>query len=123
MRRSGAQGDSSLHCSFCHKAQHATSKLISSPSDYPKAYICDECILVCAAILEVGGPQPEPLESGRQEERNPLLDHPLASEFLTSVERWIVQESIGDDGANEFAEMRSLAMRMIAGQAVRASAR
>jgi len=26
--------------------------LISSPSDYPRAYICDECIAVCHAILE-----------------------------------------------------------------------
>jgi hypothetical protein len=123
MRRSGAQGDESLRCSFCHKAQHATSKLISSPSDYPKAYICDECILVCAAILEDDRPQPETIGSDPQAERNPLLDHPLASEFLTAVERWTVLESIGDDGANEFAAMRSLAMRMIAGQAARASKR
>jgi ATP-dependent Clp protease ATP-binding subunit ClpX len=27
-------------------------KLISSPSDYPRAYICDECIAVCNSILE-----------------------------------------------------------------------
>jgi ATP-dependent Clp protease ATP-binding subunit ClpX len=46
-------------------------KLISSPSDYPRAYICDECIAVCNSILEddrterpVGGPHklPKPLE-------------------------------------------------------------
>jgi ATP-dependent Clp protease ATP-binding subunit ClpX len=27
-------------------------KLISSPSEYPRAYICDECIAVCNSILE-----------------------------------------------------------------------
>ncbi len=27
-------------------------KLISSPSDYPRAYICDECVAVCNSILE-----------------------------------------------------------------------
>ena len=27
-------------------------KLISSPSEYPRAYICDECISVCNSILE-----------------------------------------------------------------------
>jgi ATP-dependent Clp protease ATP-binding subunit ClpX len=27
-------------------------KLISTPSDYPKAYICDECVAVCNSILE-----------------------------------------------------------------------
>ena len=33
--------DENLKCSFCHKSQDAVSKLISSPSDYPRAYICD----------------------------------------------------------------------------------
>src|ERR1700730_15858967 len=44
---------------------------MSSPSDYPRAYICDECIAVCNSILEddksdqpTAGPQklPKPLE-------------------------------------------------------------
>ena len=35
-----------LRCSFCHKSQDAVAKLISSPSDYPRAYICDECVAV-----------------------------------------------------------------------------
>ncbi|MDP9119845.1 MAG: ATP-dependent Clp protease ATP-binding subunit ClpX, partial [Acidobacteriota bacterium] len=39
-------------CSFCHKSQDAVAKLISSPSDYPRAYICDECVAVCNSILE-----------------------------------------------------------------------
>lgn len=44
--------DDSLRCSFCHKSQDAVAKLISSPSDYPRAYICDECVAVCNSILE-----------------------------------------------------------------------
>ena len=116
MRRSG-QADNSLRCSFCHKSQKIVGNLISSPSDYPKAYICDECILVCASILEDDRPQPETIDNDPQGERNPLLDHPLASQFLTAVERWIGQESLGADGASEFAEMRSMAMRLMAGQA------
>ena len=48
--RSGA--DEVLRCSFCHKSQDAVAKLISSPSDYPRAYICDECVAVCNSILE-----------------------------------------------------------------------
>ena len=48
--RSGS--DEMLRCSFCHKAQDAVAKLISSPSDYPRAYICDECVQVCNSILE-----------------------------------------------------------------------
>jgi len=48
--RSGS--DDTLRCSFCHKSQDAVAKLISSPSDYPRAYICDECVAVCNSILE-----------------------------------------------------------------------
>jgi ATP-dependent Clp protease ATP-binding subunit ClpX len=48
--RSGS--DETLRCSFCHKSQDAVAKLISSPSDYPRAYICDECVAVCNSILE-----------------------------------------------------------------------
>jgi len=50
VKRSGP--DDSLRCSFCHKGQEVVGKLISTPSDYPKAYICDECVAVCNSILE-----------------------------------------------------------------------
>jgi ATP-dependent Clp protease ATP-binding subunit ClpX len=50
VKRTGS--DDSLRCSFCHKSQDVVGKLISSPSDYPRAYICDECIAVCNSILE-----------------------------------------------------------------------
>src|SRR5438105_2570856 len=50
VKRTGT--DDSLRCSFCHKSQDVVGKLISSPSDYPRAYICDECIAVCNSILE-----------------------------------------------------------------------
>jgi hypothetical protein len=122
MRRSN-EGDTSLRCSFCHKSQKDVGNLISSPSDYPRAYICYECILVCAAILEDNRPPAEAIDRDPRGERNPLLDHPLASAFLTAVERWIGEESVGAGGAKEFAEMRSMAIAMIAGQMARASKR
>ena len=50
MKRTGS--DEPLRCSFCHKSQDAVGKLISSPSEFPRAYICDECIAVCNSILE-----------------------------------------------------------------------
>jgi ATP-dependent Clp protease ATP-binding subunit ClpX len=50
--RSRSGSDEVLRCSFCHKSQDAVAKLISSPSDYPRAYICDECVAVCNSILE-----------------------------------------------------------------------
>jgi len=69
VKRSGS--DETLRCSFCHKSQEVVGKLISSPSDYPRAYICDECIAVCNSILEDDRPEksygalqklPKPLE-------------------------------------------------------------
>jgi len=58
VKRTGS--DESLRCSFCHKSQEVVGKLISSPSDYPRAYICDECIAVCNSILEDDrGEQPQ----------------------------------------------------------------
>ncbi len=56
MKRAGS--DDTLRCSFCHKSQDVVGKLISSPSDYPRAYICDECIAVCNSILEDDKPEP-----------------------------------------------------------------
>src|ERR1051326_6059433 len=50
--KSRTGNEENLRCSFCHKSQDAVAKLISSPSDYPRAYICDECVAVCNSILE-----------------------------------------------------------------------
>ena len=50
MKRNGT--DDTLRCSFCHKDQEIVGKLISTPGDYPKSYICDECVAVCNSILE-----------------------------------------------------------------------
>jgi ATP-dependent Clp protease ATP-binding subunit ClpX len=50
--KSRTGSEENLRCSFCHKSQDAVAKLISSPSDYPRAYICDECVAVCNSILE-----------------------------------------------------------------------
>jgi hypothetical protein len=104
-----------LSCSFCHKSQDSVAKLISSPSDYPRAYICDECIAVCATILE---DERSPSEADTMmvtpgEETHPLLAHPLASSLFTVMERWIRCESLGGDAAREFAELRSIAARMV----------
>jgi ATP-dependent Clp protease ATP-binding subunit ClpX len=41
-----------LRCSFCHKTQEQVEKLISSPSDYPRAFVCNECVTVCQQILD-----------------------------------------------------------------------
>ncbi len=82
MKRAGS--DDALRCSFCHKSQDVVGKLISSPSEYPRAYICDECIAVCNSILEDDKPEPAYSAPGR-------LPKPL------EVKEFLDQYVIGQD--------------------------
>ncbi|WP_099470008.1 ATP-dependent Clp protease ATP-binding subunit ClpX [Konateibacter massiliensis] len=45
----GKNGDERLRCSFCNKTQEQVRKLIAGPNG---AYICDECVDICAEIIE-----------------------------------------------------------------------
>ena len=42
-----ANGDRTLHCSFCGKSQHDVTALIAGPG----SHICDECVGLCGNIL------------------------------------------------------------------------
>jgi ATP-dependent protease Clp ATPase subunit len=53
-----------IRCSFCFKSEDQVSKMISSPGEGAKSYICDECIRSCAFLLErvgVDGPIGHPI--------------------------------------------------------------
>ena len=112
--RQTSRPDESLRCSFCHKSQEAVAKLIASPAEYPRAYICDECVAVCASILEDQAKLDAVALPGASGEPHPLLSHPKLPQLLTSVVDWIRQESLGRDASEEVARMRSIAARMIA---------
>ena len=43
------KNDGKIRCSFCGKTQDQVGKLISGPNG---AYICDECVDICAEIIE-----------------------------------------------------------------------
>jgi hypothetical protein len=113
LRRRGPDVEA-LRCSFCRKSQDSVQKLISSPSDDPRrAYICDECVAVCASILQ---DDRDPSDAGvlkaESRESDALLDHPLTPQLLTAIERWIRQESLGADASEAFAEVRATAIRL-----------
>src|ERR1700752_35066 len=80
-----------LRCSFCHKSQDAVAKLISSPSDYPRAYICDECVAVCNSILEDPPPAPPPATTPNQlpkpQEVKTFLDEHVIGQEQTKKKR------------------------------------
>jgi ATP-dependent Clp protease ATP-binding subunit ClpX len=86
VKRAGS--DDTLRCSFCHKSQDVVGKLISSPSDYPRAYICDECIAVCNSILE--DDKTDQPSTGTQKLPKPL-----------EVKEFLDQYVIGQDGTKK----------------------
>ncbi|HKD07448.1 MAG TPA: ATP-dependent Clp protease ATP-binding subunit ClpX [Bryobacteraceae bacterium] len=82
MKRTGS--DDALRCSFCHKSQDVVGKLISSPSDYTRAYICDECIAVCNSILE--DDKPEPTATGPHKIPKPLEIKDFLDQYVIGQE-------------------------------------
>jgi len=82
LKRAGS--DDTLRCSFCHKSQDVVGKLISSPSDYPRAYICDECIQVCNSILE--DDKPEPATAGPHKIPKPLEIKDFLDQYVIGQE-------------------------------------
>jgi hypothetical protein len=81
--------DSSLKCSFCHKGQDDVEKLFSSPSDYPRAYICDECIAVCYAILAEDTPEDTP-------EHSPAPPVPISNIFALRRDIHLLLDDVPD---------------------------
>ena len=60
MKRTGTE--EGLRCSFCHKPQDAVKKLIASPGENVRAYICEECVAICNTMLEEGMAGQSPLQ-------------------------------------------------------------
>lgn len=98
-----------MQCSFCHKTQDTVGKLISSPSDYPRAYICDECIAVCASIIE----DDRHPTAQASPPRHRFQDTPQAAEFFDVVENWMNCEPESSEAAEHLNRMRAIAHQML----------
>ena len=79
MKRTGTE--EVLHCSFCQKGQDAVTKLISSPGEHARAYICDECVAVCNSILEEDSADRAPATQNKL---------PRPSEIKTFLDQYVV---------------------------------
>lgn len=109
-------------CSFCQKTQSDVKKLISSPLQDPRHFICNECVAVCVAVLEddvspvqQDAPIRGRIASGDQPEAPPpppdsVLSHPLAAELLDRVEPWIKPDA--HDASAELDRLRAAARLM-----------
>ena len=51
--------DDQIRCSFCNKTQDQVRKLIAGPNG---VYICDECVEICADIIDEEYEEEEPAE-------------------------------------------------------------
>lgn len=68
------KNDGKIRCSFCGKTQEQVRRLISGPSG---AYICDECVDICAEIIEEENFEQEGNFSGAEEQINLLKPEEL----------------------------------------------
>ncbi len=48
-----------IRCSFCNKTQDQVRKMIAGPAG---VYICDECVEICADIVDEGYEEEEEVE-------------------------------------------------------------
>src|SRR5260370_39608464 len=84
-----------MHCSFCRKSQDVVSKLISSPSELPRAYISGKCVAVCQWILVDYGAPPGIRDPKPPPADPPLLHHPLATQLFSAVDLWFRRPATG----------------------------
>jgi hypothetical protein len=100
-----------LHCSFCGRSQDVVAKLISSPSDYPRVYICDECVLSYTPEDQQylpSGPAALPNRPSHC-----LMCHPDALQLLAAIERWALAERERGNSDSELAEVRRIVVTML----------
>lgn len=83
MKRS--DNDEVLRCSFCFKTQDKARKLISSPNEFPRAFICDECIGVCNSILE--DDKTEQAQSAQRKIPKPSEVHAFLDQYVIGQEK------------------------------------
>lgn len=84
------KNDDQVRCSFCNKTQNQVRKLIAGPNG---AYICDECIDVCAEIIE------EEFEYDNDKGWNPFADINLLKP--EEIKGFLDEYVIGQDEAKK----------------------
>lgn len=86
------RSDDEIRCSFCGKSQGQVRKLIAGPKG---AYICDECVDICAEIIEEEFENEEETGTAEETEQINLLKPEELKAFLDDY-------VIGQDQAKRF---------------------
>ncbi len=73
-----------MRCSFCHKTQDQVHRLIAGPDG---VYICDECVDICAEIIEEGFDEEEPeRDAGKINLLKPVQIKEFLDEYVVGQE-------------------------------------
>ena len=78
-----------VRCSFCGKPQDAVHRLISGPNG---AFICDECVDICAEIIE---------EEFEEEPVEPKADFEINLQKPKKLKEFLDEYVIGQDEAKK----------------------
>ena len=73
--------DKRLTCNFCGKDQHAVRKLVAGPG----VHICDECIVLCAEVVE-GEAAPDAAKAAQKE----LAALPTPKEIKADLDAYVI---------------------------------
>src|SRR5712692_38121 len=93
-------------CSFCHKSEDVITQLFAAPEDYsPRAFICNECITVCARAVTQETPSMQPVIVSPSESQ--------VNRFLLLVRHWLDQDSKGADTSAILGEIKAMARELI----------
>ena len=86
------RSDDEIRCSFCGKSQGQVRKLIAGPKG---AYICDECVDICAEIIEEEFENEEEAGTAEETEQINLLKPEELKAFLDDYVIGQDQENYG----------------------------
>ena len=89
-------------CSFCGRTEKQVKKLISGPEG---VYICDECVMICADIIEEGMIEDEP------EEDEIHLRKPV--EIKAFLDEYVIERVLAKGPANDDVELQKSNILML----------
>ena len=74
-----------VRCSFCGRMQDEVKRLIAGPN----AYICNECVNICAELIE------EEMENAENTERFALEgDLPTPAEMKAALDQYVIGQDL-----------------------------
>lgn len=78
--------DKNLRCSFCGKYQDEVDRMIAGPG----VYICNECVELCAEVMNGGKPSPEPRARQQRETTTDTMPMPRPQDIKKILDEYVI---------------------------------